>query len=193
MARYATTVTTVSGDGCSSTCQLESGYVCPTAGQACVKTVCGNGVVEGTEECDDGNLIPYDGCSPTCTIEPECANGTCTAVCGDGLKFPQEACDDGNTRSGDGCSSTCQVEPGYTCTDTTQAPPSSLVIPILCRDLLYNGTPAESGHPAGHPDFEIAALHGPGDRLSGFTTRDRWKAGLCLKPGNRMSYPNHER
>ena len=44
---------------------------------------------EGFEQCDDGNLVPYDGCSPTCTIEPKCAGGTCTAVCGDGLKFPQ--------------------------------------------------------------------------------------------------------
>ena len=146
----------VSGDGCSSTCQVEPGYVCDTAGQVCRKTVCGDGVLEGTEECDDGNVIPYDGCSPTCTIEPQCANGTCTAVCGDGLKFPQEACDDGNTRSGDGCSADCQVESGYTCKDTTQTPPTSLVIPILYRDFLYDKTPAESGHPAGHPDFETS-------------------------------------
>jgi fibro-slime domain-containing protein len=149
--------TAASGDGCSSTCQLEVGWICPTAGQACTKTVCGDNVTEGSEECDDGNLIPYDGCSPTCTIEPQCANGTCTAVCGDGLRFPQEACDDANTRSGDGCSADCQVEDGYACTDTAQAPPTSLVIPILCRDFLYDGTPAESGHPAGHPDFESSA------------------------------------
>jgi len=149
---------TASGDGCSSTCQVEIGWLCTTAGQACSKTVCGNGVTEGTEECDDGNLIPYDGCSPTCTIEPSCANGTCTAVCGDGIRFPQEGCDDGNTRSGDGCSSDCQVELGYNCPDTVQTPPTSLVIPILCRDFLYDGTPAESGHPAGHPDFESATL-----------------------------------
>lgn len=28
--------------------------------------VCGDGVVEGDEECDDGNLDDYDGCEPTC-------------------------------------------------------------------------------------------------------------------------------
>ncbi len=148
----------VSGDGCSSTCQVEIGWVCPTAGQACTKTVCGNGVIEGSEECDDGNLIPYDGCSPTCTIEPQCSNGTCTAVCGDGFKFPQEACDDGNTRSGDGCSADCQVETGYTCTATNQTPSTTLAIPVLYRDLMYDGTPAESGHPAGHTDFENPAF-----------------------------------
>ena len=150
-----------SGDGCSSTCQVEVGWICPTAAQACTKTVCGDNVTEGSEECDDGNLIPYDGCSPTCNLEPQCSNGTCTAVCGDGLKFPQEGCDDGNTRSGDGCSADCQVESsGYECTDTAQTPPTSLVIPILYRDFMYDGTPAQSGHPAGHPDFE-SATQGP--------------------------------
>ena len=31
--------------------------------------LCGNGVVEAGEECDDGNLIDGDGCSSTCTVE----------------------------------------------------------------------------------------------------------------------------
>lgn len=30
---------------------------------------CGNGVVEGREQCDDGNLDPGDGCSPQCIVE----------------------------------------------------------------------------------------------------------------------------
>ena len=30
---------------------------------------CGNGVVEGTEECDDGNTTSGDGCSATCQLE----------------------------------------------------------------------------------------------------------------------------
>src|SRR3989442_6899697 len=30
---------------------------------------CGNGVVEGTEECDDGNATSGDGCSATCQLE----------------------------------------------------------------------------------------------------------------------------
>ena len=46
---------TVSGDGCSATCQVEVG--------------CGNGVVEGTEQCDDGNLNSGDCCSAHCFIE----------------------------------------------------------------------------------------------------------------------------
>lgn len=31
--------------------------------------VCGNGVAEGAEGCDDGNLVPNDGCSATCTVD----------------------------------------------------------------------------------------------------------------------------
>ena len=148
----------VSGDGCSATCKLEPGFACIGAvgsKSVCHATVCGDNHApfpiysqpEGFEQCDDGNLIPYDGCSPTCTIEPKCAGGTCTAVCGDGLKFPSEACDDGNTFSGDGCSATCALEAGFTCNNVTSTPPASLTIPILYRDMRYNGTTN------GHPDF----------------------------------------
>jgi len=31
--------------------------------------VCGNGVLDAGEQCDDGNLAAHDGCSATCTIE----------------------------------------------------------------------------------------------------------------------------
>ena len=31
-------------------------------------TECGNGVVEGEEQCDDGNLDGGDGCSPVCKV-----------------------------------------------------------------------------------------------------------------------------
>jgi cysteine-rich repeat protein len=31
--------------------------------------VCGNGVLEGDEECDDGNTLPGDGCDGSCRIE----------------------------------------------------------------------------------------------------------------------------
>jgi fibro-slime domain-containing protein len=89
--------------------------------------------------------------TPSCTIEPTCAGGTCTAVCGDGLKFPSEQCDDGNTKNGDGCDSTCHIEPGWTCPATNQSPPSSLTIPILYRDMLYKGTTTPG---PGHPDFQ---------------------------------------
>jgi len=143
----------IAGDGCSPACQIEPGFACvasttPPPASVCHKTVCGDGVKEGSEQCDDGNLVPYDGCSPTCTIDPKC-NGTggCTGVCGDGLVFPNEQCDDGNTVSGDGCSATCQLETGtgFTCTNVVQAPAGSLVIPILYRDVLYHNNPQQPG------------------------------------------------
>jgi cysteine-rich repeat protein len=45
--------------------------VCPCAG-----AFCGNGVVEGTEICDDGNEVNNDGCNSHCTTGPtQCETG----------------------------------------------------------------------------------------------------------------------
>jgi len=63
--------------------------------------VCGNGIVEGNEVCDDGNNIDGDGCSANCLS---------TEICGNNIKELSEQCDDGNTVNGDGCSATCQYE-----------------------------------------------------------------------------------
>lgn len=40
---------------------------------------CGNGVLEGGETCDDGNVLPGDGCDATCKLETPIAN-TCAAA-----------------------------------------------------------------------------------------------------------------
>jgi cysteine-rich repeat protein len=97
--------------------------------------VCGNGVQEIGETCDDGNTTAGDGCSDTCQFEPDvCGNGVleetsnneecddgntnagdgcdpnCNSVCGDGFVVGTEECDDSNTTAGDGCSDTCTIE-----------------------------------------------------------------------------------
>ena len=80
---------------------------------------CGDGLVNvDTEQCDDGNTMPGDGCSGTCIQESEfyyCPpeGGPCvsTVVCGDGVRLASEGCDDGNTMGGDGCSETCTPGP----------------------------------------------------------------------------------
>jgi fibro-slime domain-containing protein len=182
---------TTAGDGCSATCTLEIGWACVrqtmTPQSSCHKSKCGDGTLEGFEQCDDGNLIPYDGCSPTCTVEPKCQGGTCTAVCGDGLKFPQEACDDGNTTAGDGCSPTCTIESGWTCNAVNQAPPTTLVIPILYRDMLYSGTTSPGG---GHPDFESFGGTGPQTGLVkaalGADGEPVWSSNVATNTGNTM-------
>lgn len=155
------------GDGCSDTCQLEDGYVCATPGAPCTTTTCGDGVAEGTEECDDGNMQIGDGCTPFCTREPACTGGTCTAVCGDEVIFAPETCDDGNTIDGDGCSSTCQEETGYACEEVPLPDPPTVELPVVVRDFIPscqdgNGAvvtrlPMEAAGatpPYGHPDFQ---------------------------------------
>jgi cysteine-rich repeat protein len=71
---------------------------------------CGDGIVDPGEECDDGNTLAGDDCSPLCTNEDG-------PRCGDGIVDPGEECDDGNTLSGDGCSPLCLNEGGLHCGD----------------------------------------------------------------------------
>jgi fibro-slime domain-containing protein len=89
-------------------------------GEYCVSMTCGNGILEGTEGCDDGNTAPSDGCTSECKLESGwvcLAPGVrCQPKCGDGLQAGGELCDDGNTLAGDGCPGDCsQVEPGWSC------------------------------------------------------------------------------
>ncbi len=95
--------------------------------------VCGNGLKEPGEACDDGNKVDTDACTNKCeaadcgdgivqTDVEECDDGNevdtdaCTnkcedADCGDGIVQARvEACDDGNTTAGDGCNATCEDE-----------------------------------------------------------------------------------
>ena len=84
---------------------------------------CGDGInnQNGIEECDDGNVLPGDGCNGACKVEPnwDCPPaGACTRkiICGDGTIGAGEVCDDGNTLDNDGCNSTCTVQdPAYHC------------------------------------------------------------------------------
>ena len=90
-----------------------------TSAACTVPAICGDGVVEGTESCDDGGTAAGDGCDPTCNFEPGyvCTGSpsVCVPDCGDGMIVGAETCDDGGTAAGDGCSATCTIESGYGC------------------------------------------------------------------------------
>ena len=107
---------TAVGDGCDADCLVE---------------VCGNGVVQVGEECDDADesaLCDHDCTAALCGDEQVNAaagevcdrggddascDGDCTPVaCGDGYANPAagEQCDDANDRDGDGCTAECRAE-----------------------------------------------------------------------------------
>lgn len=86
--------------------------------------VCGDGVQEGSEACDDGNRDDFDECSNSCFVngggactEPEdcvsrsCPGGFCESLCGNGSVDPGEPCD-----GSEGCTDTCRLELGTACT-----------------------------------------------------------------------------
>jgi len=122
------------GSGCTSTCTKEP--VCIDAGggaQTCT-ALCGDGVIDASEQCDDGNLQGGDGCSVTCKLEmgftcsavarrTTCPTGSgqctvqysvCTSMCGDGIVVAGEECDDGQANDDSaygGCTSRCTLGP----------------------------------------------------------------------------------
>lgn len=90
--------------------------------------VCGNGVVETGEDCDDANAIDTDACvvcqAAACGdgfvqagVEgcddgnddnfDDCRNDCTPSTCGNGILEPPEACDDGNASNEDFCLNNC--------------------------------------------------------------------------------------
>lgn len=62
---------------------------------------CGDGAVEASEVCDDGNTDAGDACVADCSRAPRC---------GDSIVDLPEMCDDGNLVAGDNCSPQCRPE-----------------------------------------------------------------------------------
>jgi fibro-slime domain-containing protein len=95
---------------------------------------CGDDLLSASEECDDGNREPLDGCGASCRIEPGYAcpvvGARCrAAACGDGIVAGDEECEDGNADPGDGCSERCRLEPGFACESVGET-----CQPTLCGD-----------------------------------------------------------
>ncbi|CAD8104463.1 unnamed protein product [Paramecium primaurelia] len=131
---------TISTDGCNASCQYQcqSSTICLTClnercescatgyilslDKVCIP-ICGDSIKVSQEICEDGLIMPYQGCQncqPKC--QPSCLNcGTlgqgcttcktgynrinniCYSICGDKLITEDEECDDGNLIYDDGC------------------------------------------------------------------------------------------
>jgi len=92
-------------------------------------TVCGDGLLDPDEQCDDGNAVDADACRNDCML-PVCGDGIVDPIescdppgtviagtteicrpdcsyCGDGLVDAPEECDDGNAIETDACTTGC--------------------------------------------------------------------------------------
>lgn len=162
---------------------------------------CGNGIVEGSEQCDNGMMnsdTEPDACRTDCTspfcgdgvadpangetcddgndttadgCEPDCTDSP-TGVCGDGtIQFPEE-CDDGGTEPGDGCAMDCTFEdPGVA--------PGDLIVTEIMNNPSADFTVADS-------DGEWLEIHNSTSadvNLLGFTIRDAEFDGFVVDMG----------
>jgi fibro-slime domain-containing protein len=138
--------------GATNVCNASNTLGC----KAQIPEGCGDGInnQNGIEECDDGNMLPGDGCNGVCKVEPhwhcplDIRQGPCTrdVVCGDKIVGAGEVCDDGNTLDNDGCNSTCTVQdprykcvPGQPCTLISQCGNKRIEVGEKCDDGNSNG------------------------------------------------------
>lgn len=89
---------------------------CPERGCSEVKPlillndfICGNGIIEGSEECDDGNLDDNDGCSRFCQVEECYFEPEKCAVCGNEIRDYGEECDLGAVNGERACDDKCRI------------------------------------------------------------------------------------
>ena len=116
-------------------------------------SVCGDGVQEGDEACDDGAAnsdTAKDACRTSCELPR----------CGDGVQDSGEACDDGNDDNLDGCTSAC--EPGA-------AVPAPAPGEVVVAELMAN--PAVANDPVGEW-MELVNTAAGERNLTGCVVRD---------------------
>lgn len=117
---------TAASDGTS--CSLGGGTSGTCKGGACLAAGCGNGVKEGSEECDDGNTDDTDGCTKFCKY-------TCSADadCDDGNKCNgTETCNTTTHRCSAGTAVTCSPKTG--CTGTCDPTSGACTYPDADKD-----------------------------------------------------------
>ena len=120
----------VDGDGCSSSCEIESEFDCDTTPQTtsvCYNRTCGDGIRVAGEDCDTGDngdeieciesncqiVANFFACS---TNEPYETSSCSTLLCGNGVVDIDEECDNGLSAVPDGCDDdACRVSASYEC------------------------------------------------------------------------------
>jgi cysteine-rich repeat protein len=90
-------------------CSMPGAAAARCVSGVCVSVVCGDGVVQGDEVCDDGNTRSCDGCSSDCRSDESCGNQIvdCNEQCDEGAgnsSAPNASCRPGCMRAacGDG-------------------------------------------------------------------------------------------
>ena len=88
----------MNGDGCSTNCLYETGWICTGAIPDVCTPRCGDGIRRGIEVCDDG-ITDINGCNSACSGTRTgwtCSGGSlttadiCVSTCGDLIKVGTE-------------------------------------------------------------------------------------------------------
>lgn len=114
--------------------------------------VCGDGVIEGTETCDDDDTDSLDGCSNVCAIEAgySCTGepSVCTADCGNTVCAGSEECD-----TADMCGQTCESQ-GFS-TGTLSCDASCNIVTTGCVAYSCGNSVLDPGEPC---DYGLTPL-----------------------------------
>jgi len=136
----------LSTDGCSNTCDLETGFTCTTDNPSICTPICGDGLILGSEECDGVNLegatCGSEGYHPgTLSCDAACGYdySLCGGRCGDGIlqETQGEACDDADFGGAD-CESLNYGTGELGCTEDCALDESACVV-------LFNALSVSSG------------------------------------------------
>ncbi len=125
----------------------------PPSAFAGAASECGDGLIEGPEQCDDGNTTPGDGCAAACLVEAcfECSGepSACAPAPNGTLCDDLDVC----TETDVCVSGVCQGGAPLSCPD-----PGACAVPVCdpisgCGSQLEpNGTPCDDGNPDTDPD-----------------------------------------
>lgn len=150
------------GCRCTASGTCDPGLVCNANTCESPDPRCGDGQVEGDEQCDLGEALDDEGeCKSDCTL----------ASCGDGWLGPGELCDDGNLIAHDQCTNDCLpaacgdgvLHDGEVCDDANLVDGDACTnacLPAACGDgILWRGNEqCDDGNESSNDDCTSACL-----------------------------------